>query len=46
MESQAYVNPLSRRLASLSIAADQNDSVSHDHTNVPASISADKVRPS
>ncbi|KAL6819199.1 hypothetical protein V8C40DRAFT_268775 [Trichoderma camerunense] len=42
MESQAYVNPLSRRLESLSIAADQNDSVSHDHTKVPPSMRADK----
>lgn len=45
MDSQAYANPLSRRLASLSIAADQKDSVPHDHTKVPPSMRADKVRP-
>ncbi|KAK0758325.1 hypothetical protein N5P37_008722 [Trichoderma harzianum] len=40
MESQAYANPLSLRLAS--IAADPNYSVPHDHTKVPPSTRADK----
>ncbi|KAL6699771.1 hypothetical protein J3F84DRAFT_404760 [Trichoderma pleuroticola] len=41
MESQAYANPLSCRLAS--IAADQNNSAPHDYTKVPPSTRADEA---